>query len=330
MALVLHSCGCDAGSAEPDLNATQLPDDIVWLDLLNPTSGEAAFVTRVTGLHVPSVAELSEIETSSRLRTENGVITLSMPAVLRSEGQTIITPLGFVLSPERLVTVRFHALAAFDTFKTDIATPRKIHPSSAGAFVGLLEAMVDRMADALENAGGDLDAVSQHVFRDDKKTPGGRARRRLESDLRDKMRIIGRVGDLISKIRDSLMGMSRIVPFTAARGGDWMAQEVKSSLETLRLDLISLNDYDAYLSGKVQFLLDATLGLINIEQNNIIKVLTVVSVVGVPPTLVASWYGMNFKHIPELDWEWGYPYAIVLALVTSILPLIWFRVKGWF
>jgi magnesium transporter len=330
MALALHSCGCEGTLGELDLNASKLPDGIVWIDLLTPTPEEIAFVSRATGLKVPSEAELSEIETSSRLRNENGVLTLSMPAVFRNDGRPTATPLGFVLARDRLITVRFQPLPAFEAFKNAIAAPQRVHPSSVGAFVGLLEALVDGMADVLEQVGEELDEVSHHVFRAENGKREGKLRARVETDLRERMRIIGRAGDLISKIRDSLMGVGRIAPYTAGRAVDWMPQEVKPALETLRLDVVSLNDFDAYLSGKVQFLLDATLGLINIEQNNIIKVLTVASVVGIPPTLVASWYGMNFKHMPELDWSWGYPYAIGLALATSILPLIWFRVKGWF
>jgi len=138
------------------------------------------------------------------------------------------------------------------------------------------------------------------------------------------------MGELISKIRESLLGIGRIVPFATGRCVEWMPHEVKLELETLKQDVISLNDYDGYLSSTVQFLLDATLGLINIEQNNIIKVLAVATVVSLVPTFIASWYGMNFKIIPEYDWELGYPYVIVITVLSAVLPLIWFRWKRWF
>jgi magnesium transporter len=329
MTLALHSCGPQGTLSEIDMSATALPQGMVWVDLMAPTDEETAFIERTTGLHVPSREELSEIETSSRLRTEKGVLYLSMPAVYRQDGQPVATPLGFVLSAEHLITIRFAPLPAFETFKAEIKEPDNVHPSSAGAFAGLLETAVDRMADVLEQVGGELDAISHNVFRRrdkaDKQQPA-----RAENDLRETMRAIGRAGDLISKIRDSLTGIGRIVPYTLGHCVSWMPHEVRTTLETLKSDVISLNDYDGYLTSKVQFLLDATLGLINIEQNNIIKVLTVVSVVGVPPTLVASWYGMNFKTMPELDWAFGYPYVIVLALLSAILPVLYFRVKGWF
>jgi len=328
MTLALHSCGPEGTLAEIDDTASKLPDGIVWIDLMTPTHAEIDLVQRTTGLHVPTREELSEIETSSRLRTEKGVLYLSMSAVYRQDGAPITTPLGFVLSADHLITIRFAALPAFETFKGEIKQPDNIHPSSAGAFAGLLETAVDRMADVLEQVGAELDIISHNVFRHrdkaDKQQPA-----RAENDLRETMRAIGRAGDLISKIRDALTGIGRIVPYTLGHCVSWMPHEVRTSLETLKADVTSLNDHDSYLSGKVQFLLDATLGLINIEQNNIIKVLTVASVVGIPPTLVASWYGMNFKTIPELDWAYGYPYVIVLGVLSAILPFIFFRVKGW-
>ena len=120
--------------------------------------------------------------------------------------------------------------------------------------------------------------------------------------------------------------------------GDWKAITAEVDeyggallprLLTVRQDVASLSDYDAQLTNKVQFLLDATLGFINIEQNNGIKILTVVSVVGIPPTLIASMYGMNFKNMPELQWEYGYLYGIVMIVLSGVIPLLWFRKRGW-
>jgi magnesium transporter len=148
--------------------------------------------------------------------------------------------------------------------------------------------------------------------------------------LRVLLRRVGRNGDLVSKIRDSLLGIARIIPFVLSLAVEWLPADVKPRLETVRQDVTSLNDYDAHLANKVQLLLDATLGMINIEQNNIIKVLAVVSVVGIPPTLVASMYGMNFRHMPELEWAWGYPYGLVVIAASAIVPLLWFKWRRWF
>jgi magnesium transporter len=307
-----------------------LPDGVVWIDLLNPDAAEIGFVEQATGLHVPSFEELSEIESSSRLHVEHGALYLSTPVVFRADsGEPIATPVGFVLTPKILITVRFKALPVFTSFRERAAKPYAVHRSSAGAFVGLLEAIVDRIADVLERVGADLDIVSHRVFRAEPRKGAKRRPAREDASLREILRRVGRGGDLASKIRDSLLGIGRMVPYVASLAADWLPAEVKPHLETLRQDIASLNDYDAYLTNKVQLLLDATLGLINIEQNNIIKVLTIVSVVGVPPTLVASMYGMNFKNMPELDWAWGYQYGLALIALSAIGPILWFKLRGW-
>jgi magnesium transporter len=329
--LTLHSCnkGTDS-TVEARLDADALPDGVVWIDLHNGTPEEIAFVERVSGRHVPSLEELSEIESSSRLYTENGALYLSTPVVYRATaGDPIMTPVGFVLSPDCLITVRFQPIPVFTAMKDRVGKPETVHASPAGAFVAIVEALVDRMADVLEQVGADLDMVSHRIFRDSTAHSGKRRPAREDADLRVLLRRIGRAGDLASKIRDSLLGIGRIAPYVGSIAAVWLPAEVKPHIETLRQDVASLSDYDMHLVSKVQLLLDATLGLINIEQNNIIKVLTVVSVVGVPPTLVASMYGMNFRHMPELDWAWGYAWGLALILLSAIGPLLWFKLRGW-
>ncbi len=295
----------------------------VWIDLLDPTDAEARLVAELTGLHVPTLAELNEIETSSRLRRRGEALYLSTPSVMRDGRGPVVTPVGYVLTRERLLTVRFAALPAFENFSRDCAgadAPR----GSGELFLGLLESVVDRIADVLEREADELDAASRGVFGADASKPS-----RADRELRAALRQIGRVGDLLSRLRDTLLGIGRIVPFVEANAADWLPPAQRPRFASLRADIASLSDYDAQLSNKVQFLLDATLGFIGIQQSNIIKVLTVVSIVGVPPTFIASLYGMNFKNIPELQWGWGYQYALALMLVSAVAPLVWFRVRGW-
>jgi magnesium transporter len=329
--LTVHTCVANKTASITDLSASTLPANVVWIDLFNGDAAEVDFIERATGLHVPTLMELSEIESSSRLRVEMDALYLSTPIVFRTEfGEPVTTSVGFVLRHDLLITIRFTDLKVFRRFAESAAKPGAVHPSSAGVFIGLLEAIVDRMADVLEGIGVDLDAVSKRIFRaDSAKTSTRRRPAREDADLREILRKIGRAGDLTSKIRDSLLGFGRMVPYVVSLGANWLSAEVKPHLETVRQDIVSLNDYDTHLTNNVQLLLDATLGLINIEQNNIIKVLTIVSVVGVPPTLVASMYGMNFKHMPELDWAWGYPYGLTLIALSAILPLLWFKLRGW-
>src|SRR3984893_14842651 len=306
--LVLHARAGETREPPEDLGAAALAPDVIWIDLLQPSTEERALIERNTGLKLPDFADLSEIESSSRLRLVQGALYLSAPLVYRVDvDDPHTTPVGFIVTPERLITIRFETPTSF------ITAGQTAYAGACEAFVGLLEALVDRIADILERIAGELDAVSHRLF-----GPGvgdtERKRRpaRSNADLRVILRRVGRSGDLASKIRDSLLAIARIVPYVESNGVAWLPTEATSRLQTVRQDIYSLSQYDEHLTNKLQLLLDATLGLINIDQNNIIKVLTVVSVVGVPPTLVASMYGMNFHNMPELDWAWGYPYALAL------------------
>ena len=328
--LVLHSCSAEGGKPATDLTAGSLPPETVWIDLMKAEDDEIRYVERATGLQLPTYESLSEIESSSRLRSEAGTLYLSTPLVFRAEsGEPRATPVGFVLTPKILITVRFEPLSAFATFAERAARPKGVHASSVGAFVGVTEAMVDRMADVLERVGAELDEVSHRVFRADGTEPRRRRAVKEDADLRETLQQVKHCGDLASKIRDSLLGIGRIVPYVTSMAADWLPGEVKPHLRTLHQDIVSLTDYDQHLTNKMQLLLDATLGLINTEQYNIIKVLTVVSVVGVPPTLVASMYGMNFHDMPELSWSYGYPFGLALIVLSAIGPLIWFKLRGW-
>ncbi|HEY3910660.1 MAG TPA: magnesium transporter CorA family protein [Stellaceae bacterium] len=331
--LTLYSSRNRPGEPPSDLASGSLPPETLWLDLIRPELQEIAFVKRTTGLEVPSFEALSEIESSSRLRARNGALYLSAPLIYRSDSdQPVTTPVGFVLSRERLVTVRFEELTPFTNFITRDLAADSEELSSAAILVELLDAIADRLADILEQTAAELDALSHRLFREPVAQPLQRRRppARESADLRIILRRVGHSGDLASKIRDSLHGIGRIVPFLSSTAATWLPDEVKRRLDTLRQDIGSLSDYDAHLVDSVQLLLDATLGLINVEQNNIIKVLTIVSVVGIPPTLIASIYGMNFKGMPELDWAWGYPYGLAMIALSAILPLLWLKWRGWY
>jgi magnesium transporter len=329
--LTLYHSRAGRGERVAELAGASLPANVAWIDLVRPDADEVAFVKRTTGLDVPSAEDLSEIESSSRLRNQDGAIYLSAPLVYRGDSDLpMSTPIGFVLTPARLITVRFEELPSFTNFIGKDLADETDPLSSAAVFAGLMDAIADRLADVLENIATELDALSHRLFRSPAtQTIGRRPPARESADLRIILRRIGHSGDLASKIRDGLLGIGRIVPYVATHAADWLPPDIKSRLDTVRLDVTSLNDYDMHIVTKVQLLLDATLGLINIEQNNIIKVLTIVSVVGIPPTLVASMYGMNFKNMPELDWAWGYPYGLTVIVLSAILPLVWFKVRGW-
>jgi magnesium transporter len=318
-------CHTGAGVPITDPAHASLPEGAVWLDCLQPDEAERAFASRATGLAVPTFEALSEIETSSRLAIQDGTLYLSAPALFGvADGVPRSTPVGYVLNQKLLMTVRFEPLVVFEALGTRPQRP----DCGSGIYVALLEAAVDRAADLLERIGAELDQISHQVFGDDAPQPQQKGRKQ-DVVLRTMLRQIGRHGDLASKIRESLLGVGRMAPYVESLASDWLPADFKPRLKTLRQDIASLSDYDTHLTDKTQFLLDAILGLINIEQNNIIKVLTVVSVVGVPPTFLASMYGMNFKNMPELSWDWGYPYALILMVISAIGPYFWFKYRGW-
>jgi magnesium transporter len=316
----------------PSVAAAEIPADILWIDLMKPEASEIAVVEQASKLAMPSLEELSEIENSSRLRAEKDALYVNAPLIYRADSdEPMTTPVGFVLTADRLITIRFAELSSFAALAKRTLPSDSPALSSAVVFCDLMEAIVDRIADVLEHISAELDGLSHRLFHASPTEPSRGRRVAAESaSLRVFLRRVGHNGDLVSKIRDSLLGIGRIVPFVLSLAGDWLPADVKPRLETVRQDVASLNDYDAHLANKVQLLLDATLGMINIEQNTIIKVLAIASVVGIPPTLVASMYGMNFKHMPELDWAWGYPYGLAVIAISAILPLLWFKWRGWF
>jgi magnesium transporter len=293
-----------------------------WFDLESGVPEEIAFVTRHTGQALPGHADLTEIETSSRLATDGPVMTMSMPIVTRSSEGLEAGVCGFVLTPDVLVTLRFTPSIVFRQFPSQ---PHAIaEPVSACIFASLLEAIVDRQADALEALRAELDHLSHKIFHH---RMAGKARA-TELELQATLVTLGRSYDTISFLRDSQLGAARVAPY-AATATDWMPKSVRHRLESVQKDVSSLNEYSTHLTDKVQFLLDSTLGLINIAQNTLIKVLTVVSIMGIPPTLIAGIYGMNFHIMPELSWTYGYAYAWAAMIFSALAPLYWFRKKGW-
>jgi magnesium transporter len=304
----------------------QAPDrlhDAIWIDLQSPTEAEVAEAAAATGLQIPTRAELSGIETSSRLQRRHDTLVLSTPMLAKGDAPHL-TPVGFVLSGQRLITVRFDPLGAFDTAAEAAREDAAI--TSLGVFVCLFEAIVDRIADGLEHLAADLDAASLAVFH---QTGGRRSRDRGERRQRQVLSDIGRIGERLSQIRSVLLGVGRIVPFVIDVRHAADEDVMSGRLKAVREDVLSLNDYDAQLANKVQFLLDAVLGFITISQNDIFKVLTVWSLVGIPPTLLAGVWGMNFKAMPELGWAFGYPMACAVILLSALVPLGWFKWKGW-
>jgi magnesium transporter len=302
-----------------------IPDGAVWFDLVSPTPGEDKVLERALGIAVPTREEMQEIEISSRLYAENGADYMTATLMCQSETATPkTTAVTFILTGHKLVTVRYDEPRPFTLISNKLARTCSPTVSGESIMMDLLDAIIDRAADILERAGADIDRASHDIFE-----PEGR---RVDRTItyRYILRTIGRKGDLTSKVRESLVSIGRLVLFLAneAEGLKW-PKEMRTQLKSMQRDVQSLSDHASYLGNKVTFLLDAMIGVMSVEQNNIIKLFSVAAVVLMPPTLIASIYGMNFKHMPELDWHLGYPMAIVLMLIAAILPYWFFKWKKW-
>ena len=306
------------------------PEDLaraVWIDLLNPTQEEERAVQSALRLEVPTREEMEEIESSSRLYREEEVLFLTANFLFGADGPEYgSTPITFVLAPQALVTVRYQTPRAFTVFALRCQKTPALVASPDGVMLHLFEQIVDRLADILERVGADMDRTSSAAFR------SARANVRADkrgADLREALLTLGQVGEVTTRASETLLGLSRILTFVGAEKATAVRKENQSLIKTLVRDVRSLVDHAGVLNGKANFLLDAVLGIINVEQTNIIKTFTVASVALMPPTLIASIYGMNFQFMPELAQPWGYPFALGLMVVSAVLPIAYFKRKGW-
>jgi magnesium transporter len=301
---------------------------LAWVDLYNPTNEEIAKACTDYQLDIPPREQLEEIEFSSRLQYEDGVFTISIPVTPHGKNGSddVTSPLGFVLTRDLLVTVRFAELHTFDTIiKRVERRPR----SPADIFLVILEALIDYSADRLEDLRGQALKISQRIFHKNMQEQQTYNVAEMNRMLRDTLVEIGDMGERLSHIRDTLLVLQRAIPFVTEHGDSWMESVVKARLKMAGSDVQSLNDYEIHLTDKIQFLLDADLGFINVEQNDLFKVLTIASVVGIPPVLLAGIWGMNFHFMPELSWPHGYVYGLAMIVISGVLPLAWFKYRGW-
>ncbi|BAT61576.1 magnesium transport protein CorA [Variibacter gotjawalensis] len=301
------------------------PEAAIWIDLVTPTVEEDKLVERMVGVSVPTREDMAEIEVSSRLYIENGARYMTATLMCRSDTDAPkTTPVTFILAGHRLVTVRYDEPKPFALISLKLVRACGPSPTGESVLMELLDAIIDRTADILEKNAAEVDIVSHQVFEPTQK----RANRTLQYN--HIMRSIGRKADLNSKVRECLVSVGRLVLFLAneADGMKW-PKEFRAQLKTMQRDVQSLLDHASYQSNKITFLLDAMLGIVSIEQNNIIKTFSVAAVGLMPPTLIASIYGMNFKQMPELQWDYGYPMAIILMVLAAALPYYYFKWKKW-
>jgi len=300
----------------------------VWIDLLNPTPEEERRVQEALRFEIPTREEMQEIESSSRLYKEDDALFLTAPFLYGVEkGELGSTAITFVLGNVNLVTVRYATPRAFAVFSARCQrTPLALLPTPDAVMLHLFEQVVDRIADILERVGADMDRASQSAFRTAREPMKAT---RKDADLKQTLITLGQVGEVTTRANETLLGLSRILTFLGAEKATAVRKENQALVKSLVRDVRSLVEHANFLNSKANFLLDAVLGIINVEQNAIIKTFTVASVALMPPTLIASIYGMNYEVMPELKWEFGYPLALLLMVVSSILPVLYFRRKGW-
>ena len=302
-----------------------IPESAVWVDLLEPTLAEEKTVEEQLGVEIPTREEMKEIEASNRLYEENGALYMTMTVAAKVDtAQPVSSAITFILNRGKLVTSRFLDIKPFKHFATYAHT----HPASCqngiAVLAGIVEAITERIADILERVGADLDTLSASIFaRNGSDTPTSR-------DLRSMIERIGFSGDLNSKARESLVSLGRLLVFLQQANVPELTHEQRNRFRSISRDVMSMSDHASFLGSKISFLLEATLGLISVEQNNIIKIFSVAAVLFLPPTLIASIYGMNFRLLPVIPGEYGnFFFSIGLMIGSMGITYALFKKKGW-
>ena len=317
--------GCDGSII--DATSNLIPDEATWIDLEEPTHEEERLVERCIKVDVPTQAEMAEIEPSSRLYEKNGALYMTVSALRGvEEDQPTTTPIGFVLAGNRLVTIRYATPKPVRSFENHARRDPDLVRDGVTALVRLLDAILDRLADEIETLAAEIEAISAHVFARDLE-----ARRIPAARLTALLTRIGRAQTLLAKIRYSAVSTMRMLSFLAGtnRMHEEAQKDARHHIASLTTDATSLGEHATFLSDNLQFLLDASLGLISIEQNAAMKLFSWAAVVFLPPTLIAGIYGMNFHYFPELNWHYGYAISLVLMLASAVGPYLYFKRRGW-
>lgn len=315
---------CDGGIIDP--NHRDIPGTATWIDLEEPTREEEQLVEKTLGLNVPTREELIEIEPSSRLFERNGALYMTASVLYGvEEGTPSSEPVGFVLAGNQLATVRYVTPKPVRAFIAHVRHEPEIARDAVNVLYRLLDAIIDRLADELEDLGAEIERISKQIFH-----RGQDARRIPAARLTALLTRIGRNQSLLARIRETAVSTGRLISFLS--GSSRLAREgteQREHIASLASDISSLIDHSAFLANNLTFMLDASLGLISVEQNAAMKLFSWAALVFLPPTLIAGIYGMNFEHMPELDWLYGYPMALTLIVASAVLPLWILKRRGW-
>ena len=318
--------GCDGSFIEA--KAEKIPASATWVDLEEPTAAEEALVERCIRMDVPTEDEMAEIEPSSRLYERGGALYMTVSVLYGvQDGEPKTAPISFVLTDNRLVTVRYATPKPIRAFSEHALRDKDLVRNAPTALVRMLDAIIDRLADELENVSGEIQEISSHIFHkelEDRRIPA--------TMLTALLTRIGRTQTLLSKIRYSAVSTMRMLSFLTGSNRlheGAKSEELRNHIASMTTDVTSLSEHATFLSDNLQFLLDASLGLISIEQNAAMKLFSWTAVVFLPPTLIAGIFGMNFHYMPELSWRYGFPLSIALMATCAVGPYLVFKKRGW-
>ncbi|MGN6156215.1 MAG: magnesium transporter CorA family protein [Sphingomicrobium sp.] len=321
----VYGPGCEGELV--DAAREKIPLAAKWIDLEEPTREEELLVERCLQVAVPTPAEMAEIEPSSRLYARDGTLYLTISALFGvDDGHPASAPIGFVLTDERLVTVRYVTPKPIRAFSEGVRREPELAGTALAALGGILDAIVDRLADELEKVGAEIEKISSHIF-----SPTVDARRIPAQKLTALLTRIGKTQLLLARIRETETSANRALSFLAGtpQMRSRKAADAREHVASLIADTASLGDHSVFLANHLYFLLDASVGLISIEQNAAMKLFSWAALVLLPPTLIGAIYGMNFDFMPELHWRYGYAFALALMLASAVLPLWYLKRRGW-
>jgi magnesium transporter len=289
-------------------------NSVIWIDMLLPTLGEIRAVEDMFDMQFPTKQETEEIELSSRYWEENNRIEINSYFLINDNKSAFNETVSFILQGTLLISVRYKKLQSFDTFTKKLLIAPREFKTGYSIFCQIIDIRIDADADTIENLSKEITKIRKHVFTD------------YSNDDEEILEKISTFEDLNMKIRENLTDKQRILN-SLLKSQKFV--DDKHELPIMLKDIKSLIDHTNFNFERLDYLQNIFIGILSIEQNKVIKIFTIVNVIFLPPTLIASIYGMNFDFIPELHWEYGYLISIIFMVIASITPILIFKKKGW-
>ena len=296
------------------LEGSEDKNSVIWIDMLLPTIEEVRAVENMFDMQFPTKQETEEIELSSRYWEENNRIEINSYFLINDNNSAFNETVSFILQGNLLISVRYKKLQSFDTFTKKLLISPREFKTGYSIFCQIIDIRIDADADTIENLSKEITKIRKHVFTD------------YSNDDEEILEKISTFEDLNMKIRENLTDKQRILN-SLLKSQKFV--DDKHELPIMLKDIKSLIDHTNFNFERLDYLQNIFIGILSIEQNKVIKIFTIVNVIFLPPTLIASIYGMNFDFMPELHWEYGYLISVVFMVIASITPILIFKKKGW-